>query len=107
DFLRAMEQQRTCKAAGTGADLYDGRARKVACGPGNLAGQVEVQQEILAERLLRRQPMALDHFAQRRQAVDAHRAPAAWSASCRASFSAATKLSGFAPPVPASAKAVP
>ncbi len=107
DAFGAMHQQRAGQAAGAGADLDDRGLREVAGGPRDLAGQIEVEQEILAERFLRLKPMTLDDFTQRRQAVEAHRTAVSLSARNRASCSAAIRLSGRAMPFPAMSKAVP
>ena len=75
--------------------------------------EIEVEQEVLAERLARRQLVAPDHLAQRRQVVDrAHRgataAPVVCGAANRAARrSAAIRLVGSARPVPAMSNAVP
>src|SRR5262249_4954493 len=69
-------------------------------------GEVEVEQEILAERFARRQRMFADDLAQRREIVDP--AHAGWTAAIRAaSRSAAARLDGVALPVPAMSNAVP
>ena len=70
---------------------------------GDAAGEVEVEEEILAERFLRREAVRGDDLAQRRQAVggEAHGARRA------ASFSAAIRLVGLATPLPAMSNAVP
>ena len=102
-FLRAVRKQRPRQAAGARADLYDGDALQRAAGAGDAAGQVEIEQEILAERFLRRKPVRGDDLAQRRQTVggEAHGARRA------ASFSAAIRLVGLATPLPAMSNAVP
>ena len=69
-------------------------------------GEVEVEQEILAERFAGRQGVFANDVAQRRQVVD--RAHAGLVAAMRAaSRNAATRLDGLALPVPAMSKAVP
>ena len=69
-------------------------------------GEVEVEQEILAERFAGRQAVLADDLAKRRKVVD--RAHAGCVAAMRAaSRSAAIRLDGLALPVPAMSKAVP
>ena len=103
DMLCAIEKQRACQAAGTGADLDDGRAGQVAGSARHLGGDVEVEQEVLAERLLGAQFVPCDHVAQRRQSVDAHVRRLIRSAMSIA----ASRLSGRAMPLPAMSNAVP
>src|SRR4051794_9390424 len=77
-----------------------------AGGARDARGQVEVQQEILAQRFARRQGVLLDDLAQRRQVVD--RAHAGLVAAMRAARrNAAIRLDGLARPVPAMSNAVP
>ena len=52
-LARALREQRARQAAGAGADLDDGDAVERPGGARDAAGQVEIEQEILAERLLR------------------------------------------------------
>ena len=69
-------------------------------------GEVEVQQEILAQRFARGQGMLANDLAKRRKVVD--RAHARGIAAMRAaSRKAAIRLDGLALPVPAMSKAVP
>ena len=106
DALGAQRQQRARQAAGAGADLDDGRAFERACGARDPRGEVEVEQEVLAEGFARRQGMFANDVAQRRQIVD--RAHEGLVAAIRAaSRNAATRLDGLALPVPAMSKAVP
>ena len=100
---RAVGEQRARQAAGAGADLDHGDALQRAARAGDAAGQVEVEEEVLAERFLRGEAVRGDDFAQRRQAVggEAHGARRA------ASFSAAIRLAGLATPLPAMSNAVP
>ena len=88
---------------GTGADLDDDTACERTGRPRDLGGEVEVEQEILAERLARVETMARNHFAQRRQPVGGERHRVNRSAS----LSAAIRLAGLATPRPAMSKAVP
>ena len=99
----ALRQERARQAAGTGPDLDDGDAGKRSSGAGDLSGQVEVEQEVLAKRLAGFEPMRRDDFAQRGQPVrsEAHRVNRS------ASLSAAMRLAGFAIPLPAMSNAVP
>ena len=48
DPRRAFDKQRTCEAARAGADFDDGRSFERTCGAGDAAGQIEIEQEILA-----------------------------------------------------------
>ncbi len=73
-------------------------------GAGDAAGEVEVEEEILAERLLRRESMRGDDVAQRRQPVGGR---ALTPASRAARLSAAIRLAGSAMPRPAMSNAVP
>ena len=88
---------------GTGADLDDGDAFERARRAGDLGRQVEVEQEILAERLAGVEAMARDDFPQRRQSVGGERHRVSRSAS----LMAAIRLAGLATPLPAMSKAVP
>ena len=57
DMRGAEREQRAGQPAGPGADLDDGCVLQLARGARDAAGEVEVEQEILAERLARRQRM--------------------------------------------------
>src|SRR4051812_11981611 len=105
DAPGAERQQRARQPAGTGADLDDGRTFERTRGARYSGGEVEVEQEVLAERFARRQGMFADDVAQRRQIVD--RAQGLVAAMRAASRNAATRLDGLARPVPAMSKAVP
>src|SRR5690606_10080203 len=105
--LRAMCQQRPRQAPWPGADLDHRRLLQRSGGASDLAGEVEVEQEVLAELFAGAQPEALDHLTQRRQAVAAHAGAISRAAISPAIFSAAIRLSGRALPVPAMSKAVP
>ncbi len=91
------------RPAGTGADFEDGRLVQRSGGAGDPAGQVEIEQEVLAERFFRREIVFGDHFAQRGEGVVHLLARAIRPASSTASV----RLVALARPVPASAKAVP
>ena len=71
DVAGALGEQRAGQAAGAGADLEHVAGGEVAGAAGDLGGQVEVEQEVLAERLARREAVRGDDLAQRRQAVGA------------------------------------
>src|SRR6202030_4373190 len=109
----AQRQQRAGEAAGSGPDLVHGGFRKRFGGACNAIGEIEVEQKILAERFFRRETVAANDLAQRRQAVfgaghdAASEAGLSALASRAASRSAATRLVGSARPVPAISKAVP
>ena len=68
------------------------------------AGEVEIEQEILPQRLLGGEAVPRDHLAQRRQVVFAHEAAFAIRAASRI---AAMRLFGLAVPGPAMPSAVP
>ena len=113
----AFPQQRARQAARPGADFENGHAGERSGRPSDAGSEVEVEEEILSERLFGDKTMPADHFAQRRQAVGriAHDAATgtaravlgAAPASRAASRSAAIRLVGSARPVPAMSKAVP
>ena len=63
DFLRALGEQRAGQAAGAGADFDDDDACKRAGGARDPSGQIEIEQEILAERLARIEAVRGDDFA--------------------------------------------
>ena len=68
-----------------------------------ISGEIEIEEEVLPERLASVKPVRRDHFAQARQAVrgEAH------GVSRSASLSAAIRLAGLATPFPAMSNAVP
>jgi len=70
DAPRAFRQQRARQTARAGANFDHGRALQGAAGAGDARGQIEIEQEVLAERFLGGQAMPVDHVAQRRQVVD-------------------------------------
>ena len=104
-------KQRPGQAAGAGADLDDGRVIEWSGGAGNPAGQIEVEQEILAEPLACGDPVPGDDLPQRRQrrvrGVASQPAAPRLAAISAASRSAAIRLSARALPWPAIANAVP
>src|SRR6202042_731585 len=102
-LLGSLRQERACQAAGAGAHLDNGNARQRPRRAGDLPGQVEIEEEVLAERLAGLEPVRRDHFAQAWQAVgrEAHRVNRS------ASLSAAMRLAGLATPFPAISNAVP
>src|SRR5262249_46727820 len=102
--LCSQRQQRAGEAARSGPDLHDRDAFEWSRGPRDAAGEVEVEEKILSERSTGGQTVTADYLAQRREVVDlAHAA----SARRAASRSAATRLDGFARPLPAMSNAVP
>ena len=107
DALRPVHQQRAGQAARAGTDLDHRHVIERAGRARHLAGQIEIEQEILPERLLGLEAVAVDHVAQRRQAVLGEVHATDRSAICPAIRSAAIRLSGFAWPLPAMSKAVP
>jgi hypothetical protein len=106
DMARPGGEERPRQPAGTGADLDDGGLVERPGGAGDAAGQVEIEEEVLAERFARPDAVPGDDLAQRRQRRD--QPDAARLAAMRAARrSAARKLSGRARPRPAIASAVP
>ena len=102
----AERQERPGQAAGPGTHFDDGRAVERGGRARDAGGEIEVEEEVLAERLARRKAVAADDIAQRRQVVDlAHAGTPA--ASRAASRSAAARLDGLARPLPAMSNAVP
>ncbi|MNZ93136.1 hypothetical protein D3C78_1121930 [compost metagenome] len=70
DLFRPERENGAGEAAGTGTDLDHRHAVERSCRSGNLLGEVEVEQEVLTERFLRVEPVALDDIAQWWQSVD-------------------------------------
>ena len=98
----ALGQQRPGQPAGPWPDLDHRHARQRPANSGNSRRQVQVHQEVLPQRLLRRQTMTCNHLAQRRQSVCRQAAHAARRAAIAAArFSASIKLLGLALPLPA------
>src|SRR6185312_6164503 len=109
DMPRPLRQKRPRQPAGPGADFHYGDAIERPRGARDACSEVEVEQEILAQRFACRQGVAANDIPQRRQIVDrAHGfAEAEGSAIRAASRRAATRLAALARPVPAMSKAVP
>ena len=105
-LVRAFAQQRARQSAGAGPDFVEGAAVLRAGGAGDLGGEVEIEQEVLAQRFLGRQAMRGDHLAQRRQLIGPVLFGRA-SAISAAIFIAAIMLRASALPVPAISSAVP
>jgi hypothetical protein len=107
DAGRPFEQQGAGEATRPGADL-DGRALIERRGrAGDAAGQVEVEQEMLAEAFAGVEAMAGNRLAQRRQGRYVHRQVPRRRAMSSAIAKAAIRLAGSARPVPAMSSAVP
>ena len=70
DASGAFGQQGAGESAGTGTGFDNGGVAQIAGGPRNPRGEVEVEQEVLAERFLGAQIVPPDDLAQRRQVVD-------------------------------------
>jgi hypothetical protein len=71
DHLRGLlREQRSREPAGTRADFHDRGARERAGGAGDASGKIEIEQEVLTERLARGEPVCADHLAQRRKIGD-------------------------------------
>ena len=92
---------------GPGSDLDDRDAFEAAGGAGDARGEVEVEEEILAEALDRREAVTGDDVAERRQVVDRAHPALSLATSSAARRSAAARLDGSALPVPARSNAVP
>ncbi len=107
DARGAGGKQRPRQPARTGPHLDHGHPGEVAGGAGDARRQVEIEQEILAECLQRRQPVPRDHLAKRREIVDMAHAMASLRQSSAARHRAAARLAGFAFPDPAMSSAVP
>ena len=108
DAGRTLHEQRSGEAAGPWADLDDGRAFERSRGAGDAAGEIEVEQEILAEAFPRGKPQVADDVAKRRQPVwRAQGVASAFRRIVSARRKASIRLRGLALPVPARAKAVP
>ena len=67
---RAGGEERAGQPAGAGSDLDHVDARERAGGARDAGGEIEIEQEILAERFLGGEAVPADHLAQRRQVVD-------------------------------------
>ena len=63
-LLGSLRQKRARKSAGAGADLDHGDAGKRPRGAGDLAGEVEIEEEVLAQRLAGVEPVRRDHVAE-------------------------------------------
>ena len=102
-LLGALRQKRAREPARAWPDLDHRDAGERPGGAGDLPGEIEIEEEILAKRLAGFKPMRRNHVAQARQAVrgEAHRVNRS------ASLSAAMRLAGLATPFPAMSNAVP
>ena len=110
--IRPGIDQRAGQATGAGADFIDRLPFKAARHSGNAVEQLAVEQEVLAERLARGQPVTRDDIAERRAfAGHAARCVQACSArqavACDAILMAAIIAPGFATFCPAMPNAVP
>ena len=103
DGLGACGDERPGEAARTGTDLDDGDAVERPGGARDPGREIEIEQEILAERLAGVEAAARHDLAQRRQPVGRQRHRVSRSAS----LSAAIRLAGLATPRPAMSNAVP
>ena len=66
-------QQGAGQPAGTGADLDHGPALERPCQPDDLPGDVQIQQKMLAEALLRQQAVGVEGFAKGGEVGGVHR----------------------------------
>ncbi len=69
DFASAFGEQRPGEPAGTWADLDNGRIGQGRGGARDAAGEIEIEQKILAQRFFRQEAMRAGHLAQRRKAI--------------------------------------
>ena len=88
DAPGAVGEQRAREPAGAGTDLDHGHAVERAGGAGDAGGEIEIEQEVLAERFSRAQIVPFDHLSQRREVVDRAHALRAAGAPRRAPKSA-------------------
>ena len=65
----AFREEGAGQAAGAGADLQHVAGGEVAGAAGDLGGKVQIHQEVLPQRLARREAVRGDHLAQGRQAI--------------------------------------
>ena len=61
DFGASLEKS-ACQAAGAWADFINGLSRQIAGDSRDPVQQLAIEQEVLAERLARREPVARDNF---------------------------------------------
>ena len=74
DALRAEREQRARQPARAGTDLNDGGVLERPGGTRDARGEIEVEQEVLAQRFACRQCVLANDLAKRREVVDrAHR----------------------------------
>jgi hypothetical protein len=115
DHRGTLRQQGARQSAGARSDLDRGAVGQVAGGARDAGGQVEVEQEVLAERLARGKAVPRDDVAQRRQGGSGRLVQARtrcarcarWRAIVPASLIASIRLAGLATPLPAMFSAVP
>src|SRR6478735_7507719 len=106
DASGAEREQGARQPARTRTDLDDGGVLERSRRTRDARGEIEVEEEVLAERFARRQSVLANDLAKRREVVD--RAHRVFAAAIRlASLNAAIRLAGLALPVPAMSKAVP
>ena len=108
DMLGAGSEKGAGQSAGTRPNLQNRHAIKIARSTGNFHRDVEVEEEILPERLFGRQAMLFDHITEWWQFINVtHDAFAMCFAISAAMRNAAIVLAGLALPVPAISNAVP
>src|SRR5205807_5122947 len=116
DARCAERQKRARQTAGPGPDFEYCNSFERSRRARDARGKVEVEQEVLAERFTRAQPVPTNNIAQWRQFIGGVRHDAfveigasivAPAASRAASRKAAIRLAGSAVPVPAISNAVP
>ncbi len=114
----AERQKRARQTAGPGSDFEHCNSFERSRRARDARGKVQVEQEVLAERFTRAQPVPTNNIAQRRQIIGGVRHDAFVEigasivapedpASRAASRKAAIRLAGSAVPVPAISNAVP
>ena len=118
DSRRTKRQKRACKPARPWTDLDDRDRLERSRRASDPRGEIEIEEEVLAERFSRGKTIAANNVAQRRQLIQRLLHGAMFDtaalavepgdpASRAASRSAAIRLVGSAAPVPAISKAVP
>src|SRR5580704_14010362 len=99
-------EQRAGQPAGSGSNLDRGAGADIAGGADNARAQIEVEQEMLAKRLVGIQAVTRDHIAQRSERAGHARAAARRRAISSAMRMAAMRLVGSAIPWAAISSAV-
>ena len=99
-MARPFGQKRAGQPAGARPHFEDIGTIEGGRDPGDARGQVQIEKEVLPQRLACAQVVASDHLAQGGEGVDAHARARPVAMVC-ASLSAARRLEGSARPLPA------